>query len=535
MEGYPSLSSQNNKKGKKGGKGQSHIIFGRVLDISITPNTTTVRKTNWKYTKGGEWDYNLTGFIKFHPIGTQIDTNNIEAANVAAPMLTNISKYPVINEIVAIVSGPSLEMNKGNPTAQKYYYLAVTSLWNNTQHNGFPDLKFLESQRKNNQANQSTVSKGIPADPFESPEELAFGYTFEENDKIRALLPSEGDVIVEGRFGNSVRLGSSAPKQQPINDWSAESENGKPVVIIRNNQQIEKIQNPWDPIFEDINRDGSSLYMLSGQPLRTFEPAYINLQSLNLNITTGGSTSQDIVSQVDRMAGLGGEFSGTANPEPYEFTGQISSSSLSLDDQDKLQSEVTDLYKANNFVYQEGIWDLNITGVRTKGKNVTNLYDDKIIIMYKDENQKQLVYTFPITTQPGAHYMKQPYSSAGSAILKPGQYLNSYKMGTHATKGNPKGYLALVDDKDLIVFRDKNKDLVYDDPQIPEKVGEFGINIHRSTARGTTKKVNKYSAGCQVFANSEDFKVFLNLCDKSRNYKNLTRSKFKITYTLIES
>ena len=88
--------------------------------------------------------------------------------------------------------------------------------------------------------------------------------------------------------------------------------------------------------------------------------------------------------------------------------------------------------------------------------------------------------------------------------------------------------------KDLVVFRDPNKDLTYDDPELPTQTGEFGINIHRSNPQGTSRKVNKWSAGCQVFANSEDFKIFKGILQKSYEYKGISKREFRITYTLIE-
>ena len=52
------------------------------------------------------------------------------------------------------------------------------------------------------------------------------------------------------------------------------------------------------------------------------------------------------------------------------------------------------------------------------------------------------------------------------------------------------------------VYRDKNKDNVYDlnDDNVHE--GIFGINIHRATAKkgGKSWRVDKWSAGCQVIA-----------------------------------
>lgn len=530
MSQVPSLSKQLNQLKKHLGSAQTRIFFGRVLDISITPNVKTANKTNWKYKKDGEWDYSQTGFIKFHPVGTQIDVGNLDAAVTAAPLFTNFQKYPVINEIVMIVPGPSLEMNKGNPKSVRAYYLTVTSIWSNIQHNAFPDLKFLESKQIKNQPSNKSVSEGLN-NPFDAPEELNFGETFEENEKIRSLLPSEGDLLVEGRFGNSIRVGSSAPNQTPRNDWSTESENGKPVILIRNGQKDEVSNNPWDPIFEDINKDGSSIYMLSDQPLRAFQPAYINLESLNLNLTSAGSTSQKIVGNIEEMQGLGGDFDGTANPN-YTFDEstdyQYISSSLNLEESDELKDQVKDLYGQYGYDYKEDIWDVNITGIRTPGKQVTNRFDDIIVITFKDESNTEQVYQFPITTQPGTPWVKKPYTSVGAAILKPGQYVDAYKFGTH------KDYEAIVDTKDLVVFRDPNKDLTYDDPELPTQTGEFGINIHRSNPQGTSRKVNKWSAGCQVFANSEDFKIFKGILQKSYEYKGISKREFRITYTLIE-
>jgi len=46
---------------------------------------------------------------------------------------------------------------------------------------------------------------------------------------------------------------------------------------------------------------------------------------------------------------------------------------------------------------------------------------------------------------------------------------------------------------------------------------------------GTTKTIDKYSAGCQVFQNADDFARFMTLC---RKHTDLYRNSF--TYTLID-
>ena len=59
--------------------------------------------------------------------------------------------------------------------------------------------------------------------------------------------------------------------------------------------------------------------------------------------------------------------------------------------------------------------------------------------------------------------------------------------------------------------------------------GLFGINIHRASENGTTKIVDQYSAGCQVFASATEYILFMQLCER---HKTLYGNDF--TYTLID-
>jgi hypothetical protein len=111
----------------------------------------------------------------------------------------------------------------------------------------------------------------------------------------------------------------------------------------------------------------------------------------------------------------------------------------------------------------------------------------------------------------------------GTAILKPGQYVGSHGLGMHRGK-----YLALVQIRPVTVIRDFNRDGKTDYTGGREETGIFGINIHRAMSAGTTKTIDKYSAGCQVFANADDFSVFLQLAER---HKNLYGNSF--TYTLL--
>jgi len=81
----------------------------------------------------------------------------------------------------------------------------------------------------------------------------------------------------------------------------------------------------------------------------------------------------------------------------------------------------------------------------------------------------------------------------------------------------------------VTVIRDYDCDAILDFYNGTKERGNFGINIHRAESFGDTKFINKYSAGCQVFQNSEDFAQFKKLCEK---HKALYGNRF--TYTLVD-
>lgn len=181
------------------------------------------------------------------------------------------------------------------------------------------------------------------------------------------------------------------------------------------------------------------------------------------------------------------------------------------------------LFKDKGYVwFDKGNYNLNIIGIRSNNNVVTNKYDDIIVIDYNtDICHKRVCYT--ITTEPGKYYMQNVANSKGTAILVPSQYRGCWKLGLHRGK-----YKALCQAKEVKVYRDNNKDMIYDmSPETIDK-GIFGINIHRSNETWTRNTIDKYSAGCQVFNDPIEFNSFIRLCEKQRKlYGN------SFTYTLI--
>jgi len=260
---YPSLQqSISNIASGKGNGSKSLFFFARVNDIVLSPNTET---TNF-FTAAGGWAG--LGSIKFTPLNSKPDTDK-PSSLIAKPLFNNISKYPLLNEIVLILSAPSYDLNE-KPNAKTFYYLTTVGLWNSVHHNAFPDI--------------ATYNGG----------ELNFGHTFIEKGDIRSLLPEEGDVLLEGRWGNSIRFSSTTKQKVPNNPWSSIGEVGMPITIIRNHQSMVDINpDPWVPVYEDPNNDGSSIYMCAGQDI-PLEYASKNLQSFGVTIGAAFNSSLQI-------------------------------------------------------------------------------------------------------------------------------------------------------------------------------------------------------------------------------------------------
>ena len=113
----------------------------------------------------------------------------------------------------------------------------------------------------------------------------------------------------------------------------------------------------------------------------------------------------------------------------------------------------------------------------------------------------------------------------GTAVLVPDQYRSTYTIRLHGGK-----YPAVCEkqDKKVKVYRDWNRNDYLDTDGMPIQEGVFGINIHRANASRPSQIVDKWSAGCQVFKDPNDFNFFMKVCYKS---KDLFGNSF--TYTLL--
>ena len=210
-------------------------------------------------------------------------------------------------------------------------------------------------------------------------------------------------------------------------------------------------------------------------------------------------------------------------------------------DYDTIKAAVT----AKGYQWDDREWAINMVGIRNYspivgGKlQVTDKFDDIFTVSWIENGNKKSE-KFACTTEPGKTYTSVKYGNKkrGTAILKEQQYLNAYRVGTHKYDKDGDGkdsfgkavYPAFVQSGELIVWRDKTLDNVYDFVN-PQTSKNLGINIHRAGKKGETRKIKNYSAGCQVLDKATSLHRLLQLASQAKSKIN----QKKYTYTLLNS
>ena len=244
---------------------KSTIVSGRVTNINLNSNSTIFTTTN-------EWQG--IGTIQFQPVGGPVNeqTLNSSGLNYAKPLFPQIKNYPLVNEIVLLFRLPSKEGISDMSNVETYYYLNTIGIWNHPHSNAYPNPLNKPSSTPATSKNIFEILAGTPNKTTDKSTDLDLnggsGGTFVESSIIHPLVPFAGDQILEGRFGNSIRLGNTSKiDAEVINNWSSTGSSGNPITIIRNGQNPEVEPPSWKPITEDINKDLSSIYLTSNQQI----------------------------------------------------------------------------------------------------------------------------------------------------------------------------------------------------------------------------------------------------------------------------
>lgn len=253
--GFSNLKTLGNSNQNQLQNLSSTFISARVKDIVLDDSHPLFGNL-------GGWQ--SIGYIEFEIVNFQV--GNTKSKPIAKPLLSNIKQFPLVNELVLIIELSNNQIGIGTSNTS-YYYLSTINLWNHPHHNAYPNSFQINSNSKVKSYNDiedgssekvSNQNEGIN---LNSPR---IGGTFKEKSDIHPLFNFAGDVIIEGRFGNAVRLGSTNKDKNP---WSTTGDNGNPITIISNGQNPDLDSRGWVPRIENINKDLSSIYLTSNQKL----------------------------------------------------------------------------------------------------------------------------------------------------------------------------------------------------------------------------------------------------------------------------
>jgi len=244
------------------------LVSGRIISIVLD-------ETHPRFKELGEW--NGLGTIEYDLVQSPTPPNQLYPT--ARPIDPSFKNFPLINEIVYILALPNTDIGEFTGTTNNYYINTV-GIWNHPHHNAYPQNSNTLPPTQQKDYIQTEV--GSVRRVTDQSTEIFLGVTFKERSNIHPLLPFEGDKIVEGRWGNSIRLGSTV-KNTP-NTWSSTGENGDPITIIRNGQG-NQTEEGWVPTVEDVNNDDTSIYFTSTQKI-PLEAASTSYSSYTSNLPT---------------------------------------------------------------------------------------------------------------------------------------------------------------------------------------------------------------------------------------------------------
>lgn len=273
----------------------NHPFFGKSIEIpnSTPPPTVRIQQIPVNYKNNipnpKDIDYSYIGRAKIRILNSDQQTAP-EKLPWAIPLDSTITQFPLINEQVLIIK-----------VGDSYYYTKPFNRFNFLNCNGdfvteksrniYGDsaIPYLQPQKRKSYISHPAFLK-INQNGY-------FGNYFILNPYIRGVKKYEGDTVIESRFGQSIRF--SAYDDNRKNDTgaynsynligsllldSAKGGYGNPKLTIRNRQRnisqdypqqlhpklppipiiTEKEKNVGGQIEEDINNDGSTIQITSG-------------------------------------------------------------------------------------------------------------------------------------------------------------------------------------------------------------------------------------------------------------------------------
>lgn len=197
-------------------------------------------------------------------------------SDFASPANNNIKQIPLIGEFVIVFQSIS-KLSSDKNYKNKWYYQ--------------PTLPIQDSGTNNSKLPELT--SGIQVVPTSLP--LPRSTDGKAEKTIKLLQPYDGDLLIEGRFGNRIRLGrtiASPPDNAKPTIWkTGQGKENDPIIIL----SVDKETGDNDLYVEEIKSMASSLHLTSTQDLS-------NSYELSKQLTkSNSSTGSEFVGSADKM------------------------------------------------------------------------------------------------------------------------------------------------------------------------------------------------------------------------------------------
>lgn len=204
------------------------------------------------------------GKIIFRDLVYEYNRAEKELTKQAFPLDRSIARYPLPGEEVIIyrafgeATGPAALV-----MANLYFYSFVVSAMHSITSNINP---FMGTDKYHIDKNDPFLSYDQAKKRFDKKLQSKNSVK-DTSDKVKIykqLAPDEGDFILQGRFGNSIRFGSTKPKQTTKNGWSEKGVEGDGIMVFRVDRDVTSDEKAM-LVSEDGDKDDALIYMCSSQ------------------------------------------------------------------------------------------------------------------------------------------------------------------------------------------------------------------------------------------------------------------------------
>ena len=205
------------------------------------------------------------GKIRFRNLISQVNKPEDLCTMTAYPLDRSIARYPFPGEEVIVfeVIGER-ETVTGPIVYHAYFYSFVVSMMHNVTANPHP---FIGTNFTSIDPNKLFPVKSTEEKRFDAKIihlEMLKPLGSKDIEIRRQLQPHEGDFILQGRFGNTIRMAGTSVESGT--NWSKEGLPGSGIIMFRvDTDSTMKMEDML--IEEDINSDDASIYMCTTQKI----------------------------------------------------------------------------------------------------------------------------------------------------------------------------------------------------------------------------------------------------------------------------